>query len=290
MLHGLRRRLEQRAQKEAGGASFWTSGFEQKVRTRAFHLFRKRCVDMGLDSIEPVAEAARELILEQEGLFALSPRSTALTSTPTQDFMNYMLSGPDDMFPTVIEALVVTLPRFGYGGQFSDHGLTYAAQLNEMFEQERVAWEIVDKRMVPFESKEMHQEVAIPALRLLHEARFAKADEAFRDALRELSEGHPSDAITDAGTALQEVLGELGWEGNSLGKQIGWAKKNGLLRAHDNPLIESIEKTLQWVSADRSEMGDAHKATSASREDAWLAVHVVGALIVRFASGLSRNQ
>ena len=42
---------------------------------------------------------------------------------------------------------------------------------------------------------------------------------------------------------------------------------------------------MHWVSADRSEMGDSHKAeTTLTRDDAWLTVHVVGALILRLAS------
>lgn len=40
---------------------------------------------------------------------------------------------------------------------------------------------------------------------------------------------------------------------------------------------------MDWVSADRSERGEAHKSGSDDRADAWLAVHVVGALILRLA-------
>jgi hypothetical protein len=289
MLHSLRKRLEERAKREAEGESFWTPTFGPNVRARIFHALRRRVAEMGLSSIENICVAARTLILEQEGSFSLIQQSPALPAP--EDFSMFLMQGPADMFPTALEALIAVLPNFDtYGPSWGDAGISFANQANEIFQQERVAWEVVEKRMVPFESKEMHQEVAVPALRLLHESRFSKADQSYRDALRELAEGHPADAITDAGTALQEVLTELGWEGNSLGKQITWAKKAGVLRPHDNPMLDAIERMFQWVSADRSEMGDAHQATSANRDDAWLAVHVVGALIVRFAADSKRGQ
>jgi hypothetical protein len=41
---------------------------------------------------------------------------------------------------------------------------------------------------------------------------------------------------------------------------------------------------LNWASADRSQTGDSHKQSDATIADAWLAVHVIGALILRLAS------
>jgi hypothetical protein len=55
-------------------------------------------------------------------------------------------------------------------------------------------------------------------------------------------------------------------------------------------MLDAIEKAMHWVAADRSEMGDAHHATQATREDAWLIVHVVGAVMVRLASGQQRTK
>jgi hypothetical protein len=49
----------------------------------------------------------------------------------------------------------------------------------------------------------------------------------------------------------------------------------------DLPLISAIAQIVDWVSADRSEKGDADSASSASQSDAWFAVHVVEALIPR---------
>jgi len=143
--------------------------------------------------------------------------------------------------------------------------------------------------MVERASQELHAEVVAPVLLLLsHRSGFEKVEAAYQDALREISAGHPADAITDAGTALQETLTTLGCRGNALGPLIADAQRNGLLAAHDSTLGEGIAKILKWVSADRSNKGDSHRASTPTTEDAWLVVHVVGALILRLVQGGTR--
>lgn len=232
---------------------------------------------------------ARRLILEAEGVFTLTGKTTYL-----EDFFAYYQTCGDDMFPTVIEALIPAMDTADeVNHQLSTWKGGWAAQLigeaNEIFSQERVGWEIIDGRMVEIHSKELHHAAVEPALRLLHQSKFVSADKAYRDALEELAQGKAGDAITDAGTALQQTLTTLGCEGNQLGDLIRSAKKKGLLGPHDDLLAQAIDKALNWVAADRSQMGDAHQATAASREDAWLIVHIVGAMIVRLASGEKRG-
>jgi len=105
-----------------------------------------------------------------------------------------------------------------------------------------------------------------------------------------LSKGDAADAVTDAGTALQEMLKSLGCRGNQLGDLIRSAKSKGLLGAHDTPLFETFEKAMHWVAADRSEKGESHHLSDATLDDAWLIVHVVGAFIVRLASDEGRGS
>jgi hypothetical protein len=111
----------------------------------------------------------------------------------------------------------------------------------------------------------------------------------YQKAIMELAASHADDAITDAGTALQETLTVLGCSGNSLGPLITDARKRGLLAPHDAKLDQSISNIMVWVSADRSELGEAHHVSDATVEDAWLIVHIVGALILRLASGPPRG-
>ena len=170
-----------------------------------------------------------------------------------------------------------------------DHAATLIPEINDVLAQERVAWRLVDREMIEMHSQELHAEVLEPAMKLLHDSRFRTVDVAYRKALDELSRGDGADAVTDAGTALQEMLTALGCEGNQLGDQIKSARGKNLLAAHDTPLFDSVERALHWIAAARRQTGDSHRASSATRDDAWLIVHVLGAFIVRLAAGSARS-
>ena len=290
MLHSLRRRLAEYAQRESAGESLWTNEFSD--RTRILHVLTRTLQGSYAVNPEHVFAEARRVILEQEGGFTLVP---AKRLTAADDFFQFYQACHHDMFPTVMEALVPALQRadeieHSLGTWPEGWAASFARETNEIFAQERVGWELIDSGMVEVHSKELHVAAVEPALRLLHRAEFAKADKQYRDALDMLAQGKASNAITDAGATLQELLEALGCDGNQLGDLARSARKKGLLGAHDTPLIDAIEKTMQWVAADRSEMGDAHHATEATRDDAWLVIHVVGALVVRLAAGKPRKK
>jgi len=195
------------------------------------------------------------------------------------------------MMPSVLEAVVVAVRsaerdyRNSYGG-WSNWESSFVTAVNDVLQQERVGWTMQDDgQMVELNSMELHAEVIEPVLKLLHNSTYANVDSAYKKALDELADGHPDDAITDAGTALQEMLRALGCEGKNLGALLSSAKAKHLLAAHDTPLTTAIEKVIDWVGADRSQLGDSHVVGSPTRADGWLAVHIVGSLIVRLAVG-----
>jgi hypothetical protein len=201
--------------------------------------------------------------------------------------------GGDDVVTDVIEALYSALNSSRYStGRRPVAGPDYFSGLvNRILREERIAFELVEGQIVDFESEEMHSSVVAPALRLLSgRTGFDKVELAYRKSIMELSVRHADDAITDAGTALQETLTTLGCGGNSLGPLIGDARKRGLLAPHDAKLDQSISNIMDWVSADRSTLGEAHHVSDATVEDAWLIVHVVGALILRLATGPQRGM
>ena len=76
-------------------------------------------------------------------------------------------------------------------------------------------------------------------------------EQAFQAALKQVSEGHPDNAITDAATALQEYLTSIGCSGNTLQPLMESARNKGLLGAHDAPLTAGVLKLTDWVNADR---------------------------------------
>lgn len=267
MLYNARKRLRERAAAEAGGQSFWTSIFDEKVRHKLLYATQ----DAAQREMQVVSEMARRSILKDEGLPWLIDRSLE----PHADFGGYYFKCPDQDFPMVVEGIYRAMwDWLNAQGYYGVDVRGWEERVRTILEEERIAFDFAGGEMVPFESKELHEAVMEPALSLLRNPEFAAAETAYRHALEEVTKGKAGDAITDAGTALQELLLALGCDGNSLGPLIKSAKAKGLLGAHDAPLTRAIEDT----------KGDAHKADAASKEDAWLMIHVVGALLVRLAA------
>lgn len=280
-LHFQRKRAAERAAREAAGESFWTTKFDDSARVRILHSFRDAVGESGLQY-----ELARGLLLRRAGLLQLCRQ----TMNPHDDLLNYLLQCPDDMVPSVIEAMShvcndgsVKQRTYNWDSDVFDR------LVNLILLEHRISYELVNSEMIEFSSKELHQEVLAPALQLLAGRQdLARVESAYRDALKEISKGAPSDAITDAGTALQEMLQALGCTGNSLGPLIKSARENGFLAPHDSPMLGVVVKVLDWVSADRSERGDAHEVSSANIDDAWFTVHIVGAAILRLSKASKR--
>ncbi|KUH87094.1 MULTISPECIES: hypothetical protein [unclassified Mycobacterium] len=177
--------------------------------------------------------------------------------------------------------------RSGTGASFGDLPTVdpgaFLNDVNRIFEAHLVGLRLHhNSKFVPMQSHEMHDAVVEPTLFLLNgDARFKAAESAYQDALRELRNGDSGDAITDAGTALQETLKALGCNGKVLGDQLKLAKTMGLLRGGDAPLSDAIAG--KWVVAQRNK-GEAHTAEHGyTPSDAWMVVHVVGALIIRLS-------
>lgn len=286
MLFNRRKRLRERAEAEARGESFWTTSFDNKVRTKLMYAAQEAVKG----NVAELLERARFLILKDEGRPYL--HSYGPNVVPAEDFYDYFMKSPDDDVPTAIEALHAAIQTFGVDG-ISYWIATYNAEdfgreVHRILEEERIAFDFIRGEMRPFESKELHQQVIEPVMTLLHDPKFHKAERAYQHALEEVTGGKSGDAITDASTALQETLTALGCTGNSLGPLIKSAREKGLLAAHDARMTKGIEDVMVWVSADRSEKGDSHKADMASKEDAWFVIHVIGALIVRLAGASGR--
>jgi len=281
MLHARRRRLADLAAREAAGEVFWTEELEAPLRIRLVHV-----VEL-LDPSRVFREEARSQILGEMGMFFLVHQGYS----PADDFIEYLKSGPDDMMPTAIEAIASAFdnPRVQGKAYAWDQAEPFGEAVNTLLREHRISYELIEQEMVPFSSRELHVEVVAPALRLLAaDESWSGVEAAYRKALEELSRNDAADAITDVGTALQEALKQLGCDGNALGPLIKSARAKGIIAAHDAPLLDVIEKAMQWVSADRSNSGDAHNAVQVGAEDAWLTVHVVGALLLRLSKETAR--
>lgn len=278
MLFSRRKQEKELREREARGESFWTDKFDQAVRIKVLYAFRDNA-----DRLDGVmVERAHDILLRDRGV----GRLTKSENDPFRDFVVFLNSVDDAEVPDVVEAMFAAL---AHGGR--EYGIYevlvdgFWSRVNQVFAEHRVAFELSENgEMIPFTSRELHVAVVAPTLSLLSgQTRLAKVERAFQQALEELSDSKPSDAITDAGTALQELLSILGCEGNALGPLITSGKKRGLFQRYD-------QKLLEWVSADRSQFGDSHHVVNPTMSDAWLTVHVVGALILRLSDDQARGQ
>jgi hypothetical protein len=161
---------------------------------------------------------------------------------------------------------------------------------NQILFEHRIAYKYVNGRLVERDHEELHAEVIEPLEKVLTgDPKFRRADTAYREALAHITSGQAGAAITSAGSALQEALRAMGAKGGDLNSLLGDATRKGFLSGHDEKLNHAYKNIADWVVADRGNNGNAHWASTASRDDAWLAVHVVGALIVRLAGEADRG-
>jgi hypothetical protein len=161
--------------------------------------------------------------------------------------------------------------------------------VNDILLHSRIDWAYEDDKFQERGNSVLHSEVVRPASILLDaDPKFASASAGFQAALTRLSENKPDVAITDAASSVQEFFRALGVTGNSISNQLDNAQKAKVLSAYDRSLLKPI---VDWVNSDRSDRGNAHRyrESDATKADAWLAVHVAGALMVRLSNEEPRD-
>lgn len=283
MLFKRRKELRERAEREAAGESFWTAEFSESFRHKVKHAF------------DHLVQNHHEAGLHVAKLIAMDEGKPSLTGGTLgyHDAMGYLLTCPHDVMPSMLEAIYRALlsehERTPIYHRVDDTPALFQDFVKRLLAEDRISYDMVKGELVEKQSQEMHAAVVEPALTLLADRkRYPHVETAYRAALEQLSKGEVQNAITDAGTALQQMLSALGCSGKVLGDLIKDARRKGLFGGHDNPLLEVIEKTCSWAAADRNVNGDTHNVKEVQAEDAWLLVHVVGALILRLAGGTPR--
>lgn len=276
-LYSERKRLADLAQREAAGENLWSMDVPPAARVKLVQIMNGTLTyqDFVRDDWDEVASAVRHA----RGVDHLIAGSTSRRG----EVQSAVRSGDIGLLADVLEATIAVI---GEPWRSESRGL-----FNDVLASHRVAFEIVGDMVVEFESREMHSKVVVPALTLLGgDSRFSAVENAYQDALRELaSPTGAANAITDAGTALQEMLRALGCEGNAIGPLLKSARSKCLLGSSDQRLERSIADAIEWVASDRSTKGDTHNSEPAFRDDAWLTIHIVGALIIRLAQANPRG-
>lgn len=266
-LFSSRKRAAEFAEREAAGERLWTDELDARVRRR-------------LDALWEIADRHAEDVWRCSADISTSLRLNAGWDVADEIRARAFVASQERGTEFALDLLEAFLKAYAREQDIE----TLTRIVNDIFYEHRVGFRVVDGKVVPVASDELHESVVVPALRLLVDARFEKAHAAYLKALQEIADNDPGDAITDAGTALQEALTALGCRGNTIGALIKDAQSRGMLAPHDARLADGIKSFVDWAHADRNTTGDAHKHTDAIRDDAWLMVHVVGALIIRLAS------
>ena len=166
---------------------------------------------------------------------------------------------------------------------------TFIETVNDILLGARIEWHYTDGHFTQRGNSVLYADVVKPASILLDsDPKFAKASSGFQAAITRLSENKPDVAITDAASAVQEFFRALGVTGNSISDQLNAAQKAKVITAYDRSLLKPFT---DWVNSDRSEKGNAHhhREGDVSKSDAWLAVHVAGALMVRLSNQEPRD-
>lgn len=224
----------------------------------------------------------RQLLREEYGV----PRLAALTEDPGEDLAVFILNVATthqvmDAIDAVIQVFAAQMTAPGLRDCAADAASGFADTLSKRMKQHKLAFDLVQFKVVEKRSEELHAEVVAPALTLLHgRNRFADAERQYRDALDELAGGKWADAITDASSAVENVLRAiLGLSQGTLADLLGQARMRGLFGDPQAARLKKVVTGFTALADIRNEESDAH-GNSSDSATAWLALHWAGALIV----------
>ena len=276
------RRKSQAAALEAGQTQ-WTDQLDRDVRVKLSVAWTDLVNHMAFsEHAEQLDEAIKRRTLQS---FAVAVRPSNMhprSSSASNEQLLSLIEAEHELLKRIAEQPAADpfwLEKVAHAPE------TFRAEVNRIFQAHLVAFSLHENsRLVEIQSHEMHNAVVAPTLYLLHsQPRFAAAEKAYQKALDELRHRDPGDAVTDAGTALQDVLKAQGCSGNALGDLLKSARKTGLVKGSDTALTEAIEGAVRWVAAQRND-GEAHRGDAdITMSDAWAVVHIVGALIIRLS-------
>lgn len=274
LLFSQRKKQQDIERQELEGVDFWSTHIPREARVKILFAFND-CMENSYGGSEAATGLVRANLLRSRGvLYLYRQRQCA-----QDDLANFVLEGDDDDVIDVIECVIRTLSDSALQSRFQIYGSvgTFLRSIARILREHRLAYDLVDGHVIALSDQFMHQAVVRPTLRLLAgRSDLANVEAAYLAALEEMAKNRPSDAITDAGTALQEMLLAAGCAGTTLSALTKSGMGRGLFRPSDVKLLE-------WLAATRNNSGDAHLVTDATPRDAWLMIQVVGAVILWMA-------
>lgn len=283
-----RRRM---AELEAAGQDLWVETLDQPARNKLAAATRRAINDRSSNAnTDNLVKGLAQELCDKSGMVQLPASFVSRYGDVSVDLflenirnINYSVE--------MIFGLIELFWRYeathsGIGFRKPESQGRYATAISEVLEDHRVKFLFVNGNFLPRDGSLIDTEVVVPALHfLIGDERYADAEQAYMRALKSVGENRPHDAISHAYTALQTLLQALGCgrREDALLKQLRSAVSRGILAQHDQALEG-------WLTSDRGNRSSSHPTSAPpTRQDAWLAVHVVGALMLRLGRGAPRS-
>jgi hypothetical protein len=173
----------------------------------------------------------------------------------------------------------------------SDAAVGALAEINRRFEQHAVGYQYENGQIIRKDSRYMHAEAIKPALALLSDAAFAKANADFMTAHRHYRNGELKDAVTAANRAFETMLKSIcdreGWsygKGDRAAELVTLVSNNGLF-THDfdkgfSAYVAMLKTGLPTVRNDAGGHGEGLASKAVVAEIARYAVNMTASNIV----------
>lgn len=282
---GLRKHRRHQAELEASGERIWTDKLTHTVRVQFTHIIKRFAEQYYLN--DRLSEVAQDVSF-QFSFISLSHAFNFHAFSPLEEVLNAVINErcEEDVVFSLLEGVWDIVPHY-QGGHVASPRSMYSNGVQMILEDGGISYDFIEGNIIPRSQQEMHVEVVVPAITLLSgRSGFEDAERNYMDALTSIRQGRFDDAVTNAASAVEAVLRILGC-GNA---QTAFEKR-GAIAIERNLLASHDKRLLGWVTATRGSEGDAHgRGSHTSRADAWLLIHVAGALILRLVDGPNRGM
>lgn len=144
-------------------------------------------------------------------------------------------------------------------------------RLNRFFEKASVGYQLVENQIIRNDSKFPHSEIVVPALFLLREERFRKANKKFLEAHEHYRNERYQDCITCLNTALESVMkvicDQRRWKyGSGTVEDLMKVLSNKMivpnyLQNHFQQFLQALKSGLPVVRNKQSSSHDTHEET-----------------------------
>ncbi|MDB5674310.1 MAG: hypothetical protein JWM65_1292 [Sphingomonas bacterium] len=258
--------------------------FPPKIRVQMVQIFGEGLGDWShFDSSSQHWLEMVQIIRKEKGVFHL----TNGHENPDHEYSNWILSESDvDLLLDGIELACRAMEIIN-----SDASQNHIEELNARLQESGIGYEFQSSKIIRIDSQVIHSEVVIPALKLLHDARFGGANDEYLGAHQFFRAGDFESCLIECGKAFESVLKvvgtERGWaiqDSDSAGRLLNAAYDSHFIPQYMQAQFTALRAVLgSGVSVIRNRMsghGAGGEARQVDRHLAAYQLHQTAAAIV----------